>query len=191
MNNNDKCRIYAFSGTLLEFLDCHCFNLRLVIMKQAGLLLGLICSNFLIECFGDDGKCAAFIGGGCLTWSQWEDKCYKVTEQLPWDKAKQECIKMGGVLVVPQLDGETDFLLKLYNQGFWIGCNQHNNPGIWICKEGNTELQNRNWNGGNPINSSGNCSVIQKRGAGKWDAQACTTPFVGMCKRAERPLLHF
>ena len=101
-------------------------------MKQAGLLLGLICSNFLIECFGDDGKCAAFIGGGCLTWSQWEDKCYKVTEQLPWDEAKQECIKMGGVLVVPQLDGETDFLLKLYNQGFWIGCNQHNNPGLMI-----------------------------------------------------------
>ena len=101
-------------------------------MKQAGLLLGLICSNFLIECSGDDGKCAAFIGGGCLTWDQWGDKCYKVTEKLPWDEAKLECIKMGGVLVVPQLDGETDFLLKLYNQGFWIGCNQHNNPGLMI-----------------------------------------------------------
>ena len=76
-------------------------------------------------------KCAASIQGvgtiGCpSTWIQWEGNCYKPTGQaLTWDLAREECVQMGGMMVVPQSDSETQFLLQFMPEaagvfGSWI-----------------------------------------------------------------------
>ena len=38
------------------------------------------------------------------------DSCYKAIEEQTWYKAKQECIEMGGVLVVPKSPRDEDAL---------------------------------------------------------------------------------
>ena len=73
--------------------------------------------------------CVASIGGACPpAWNQWEDKCYNATTSLTWFDAREECIKMGGVLVVPQSEEETSFLVKIQPQ-FWINCDDLHTEG--------------------------------------------------------------
>ena len=63
------------------------------------------CSN------ANDEVCMASIGGVCTpTWIQWRDKFYKVTEPLPWSEARDECVKMGGVMATPNCEKEAQFL---------------------------------------------------------------------------------
>ena len=69
--------------------------------------------------------------GRCLsTWHQWNGMCYYVTQPLQWSAAKQECIKMGGVMVVPQSEEEAEFLMTL-ELPFWIGCNDLQTEGLY------------------------------------------------------------
>ena len=87
---------------------------------------------------GQDEKCAASIQGVSgipgvcpSTWIQWGGNCYKATGQaLSWDQAKEECVQMGGTMVVPQSESETQFLLqfmpeesRVYGAWIWINCN--------------------------------------------------------------------
>ena len=58
-------------------------------------------------------SCVAFVGGVSFcppAWSNWEDKCYRFTNELTWRGAKQECIEMGSVLVVPKSQRDEDAL---------------------------------------------------------------------------------
>ena len=62
---------------------------------------------------GIRGGCMASVGGVSFcppAWSNWEDKCYRFTNELTWYEAKQECIEMGGVLVVPKSPRDEDAL---------------------------------------------------------------------------------
>ena len=79
-----------------------------------------------------DERCVASIGRACPpAWNQWEDKCYKVTvRSLTWFEAREECIKMGGVLVVPQSQEETEFLRGMEGK-FWINCNDLQTEGLF------------------------------------------------------------
>ena len=89
-------------------------------------IFGLMSLCLTIRCTGGNERCVASIGGrgACPpAWSRWGDSCYKAIEELTWYKAKQECIKMGSVLVVPKSQEETDFLLSLQSARFWINCN--------------------------------------------------------------------
>ena len=68
---------------------------------------------------GQDETCAASIPGVSAkpgfcpsTWIQWEGNCYKATGQaLTYTQAREECVQMGGMMVVPQSDSETQFLI--------------------------------------------------------------------------------
>ena len=73
--------------------------------------------------------CVSAIPGFCpSTWIQWEGNCYKATGQaLTYTQAREECVQMGGMMVVPQSDSETQFLLQLVPEAseqdrFWIDC---------------------------------------------------------------------
>ena len=65
------------------------------------------------------------------TWIQWEGNCYKATGQaLTYTQAREECVQMGGMMVVPQSDSETQFLLQFMpgaagveGSWIWIDCN--------------------------------------------------------------------
>ena len=65
-------------------------------------------------------------------WFLWGGNCYKaIVKLLTWHQAKDECLKMGSVLVVPQSDEEAQFLLKLLPRRIWIDCNDIENEG-WL-----------------------------------------------------------
>ena len=76
-------------------------------------------------CSQANQQCTASIGGTCPpTWSQWGDRCYKVTEQLSWFEARAECVKMGGVMAAPHSMAENEHLLHSVVSGnVWINCN--------------------------------------------------------------------
>ena len=96
--------------------------------------LVLIMCLMLGHTSGQQETCAASvqgvsgIAGVCpSTWIQWGGHCYKATGQtLKWQQARQECVQMGGRMVVPQPENETQFLLQLlqgYGKWILINCN--------------------------------------------------------------------
>ena len=72
------------------------------------------------------------IPGVCpSTWIQWGGNCYNATGQaLNWAQAKEECVQMGGTMVVPKSESETQFLLQFMpaeageqHARIWVNCN--------------------------------------------------------------------
>ena len=95
---------------------------RLETMLPGCFLFGFL--GLAIGSAGFEKSCVVSMGAACPPeWSRWEDKCYRATGRLTWHQAKQECIQMGSVLVVPQSREETDFLLSFVDMTFWIDCN--------------------------------------------------------------------
>ncbi|XP_038055980.1 hepatic lectin-like [Patiria miniata] len=126
-------------------------------------------------CTGGNERCGASIRGACPpAWSQWGGKCYKqLSENLPWAEAKQECIKMGSILVMPQSQEETDFLLKNVYHWFWINCNDLQVEGTWVCQDGTTEVEYRNWGNWQPSNGiREDCGAM--RDSGDWNDVPCS-----------------
>ena len=100
--------------------------------------LVLIMCLMLGHTSGQEEKCLASvqgvsgIQGVCpSTWIQWAGHCYKATgQELNWTQARQECVQMGGTMVVPQSESQTQFLLQFIPQNtewfrkrLWINCN--------------------------------------------------------------------
>ncbi|XP_038054873.1 C-type lectin domain family 6 member A-like [Patiria miniata] len=159
-------------------------------MLPKRLIVGLISYCLMIRCTGGNERCGASIRGACPpAWSQWGDKCYKkLSENLPWAEAKQECIKMGSVLVMPQSQEETDFLQKNVYYWFWINCNDLQVEGAWLCQDSTTDVEYRNWGKGEPSSTSEDCAVVTNRG--DWNDVSCDDLSPVICKRPA-PQLHF
>ena len=96
-------------------------------------ILSLISLHLMTGCSGINEICKAYTRSkwGCPPpWFLWEEQCCKaIMKPLTWHKAKDECIKMGSVLVIPQLDEETKFLMKLLPFNSWVNCNDINIEG--------------------------------------------------------------
>ncbi|XP_038062101.1 hepatic lectin-like [Patiria miniata] len=140
--------------------------------------------------------CKPSIGGrrgACpSTWIQWGGKCYKAAmKPLTWSEAKDECTKMGSVLVVPQSQEEADFLLLLepIPSEFWINCSDLE-EGTWKCQDGTDEVEFRNWADKQPdyANSNEHCAEVWPEG--KWNDLPCHYPRLGICVRPA-PQLYF
>ena len=107
----------------------YCLHFIMVKMLLIYLMNG--CSN------ANDEVCMASIGGVCHpTWIQWRDKCYKVTEPLPWSEARDECVKMGGVMATPNCEKEAQFLKAITpttssRRHLWINCNDLEEEGLF------------------------------------------------------------
>ncbi|XP_022089688.1 mannose-binding protein C-like [Acanthaster planci] len=141
---------------------------------------------------GNTERCVASIGGFCPpTWSPWGDKCYKVTKSqtLAWQEAKEACLALGGAMVVPCSDEETMFLETLQSQT-WIGCNDLQTEGTWVCREGATYVAYRNWDKREPNNVKGleHCAVIKK--CGRWTDVPCDEQYPAVCTRPTQHKLH-
>ena len=69
------------------------------------------------------------------TWSQWQDKCYKMPDaDATWEEGRQICVELGGVMVVPQSNEELQHLVNICScqwPGFWIGCNDIQTEGLY------------------------------------------------------------
>ncbi|XP_038054875.1 lactose-binding lectin l-2-like isoform X1 [Patiria miniata] len=162
-------------------------------MLPKRLIVGLISLCLMIRCTGGTERCGASIRGACPpAWSQWGNKCYqKHSENLPWAEANQECIKMGSVLVMPQSQEETEFLLKNLAPFFRINCNDLQVEGTWVCQDGTTDVEYRNWRvePAEPNNGAGgeDCAVADETG---WNDVSCEFHAPTICKRPA-PQLHF
>ncbi|XP_038055988.1 lactose-binding lectin l-2-like, partial [Patiria miniata] len=160
-------------------------------MLPKRLVVGLISLCLMIRCTSGNERCGASIRGACpLAWSQWGDKCYKqLSENLPWAEANQECIKMGSVLVMPQSQEETEYLVKNMIYYFWINCSDLQVEGTWVCQDGTTGVEYRNWRDGEPNNGGGreDCAAAGESG---WNDVPCDDLSPVICQRPA-PQLHF
>ncbi|XP_038075101.1 lactose-binding lectin l-2-like isoform X2 [Patiria miniata] len=151
-----------------------------IMLVSKRFIFGLISLHLMMGCTGGNEMCKASIGHGWAcppTWYQWGRKCYKaITERLTWSEAKQECIKMGSVLVVPQSQEETEFLLQLVPSepsGFWINCNDLEEEGAWKCQDGTDEVEYRNWFPGQPDNRGEEDCALVIMPAAIWNDASC------------------
>ncbi|XP_038048132.1 lactose-binding lectin l-2-like [Patiria miniata] len=171
------------------------------IMVRKRFIFGLISLHLMMGCTAGDEMCEASIrGAGPSSWIKWGGKYYKaIIEPLTWSEAKKECIKMGGALVLPQSDEETDFLKTLVLQPgqqrtdlFWINCNDLEEEDTWKCQDGTDEVEYRNWDThlGSQPDGRGyeNCAEVWS--GGKWNDVDCDNLVPAICIRPA-PQLHF
>ncbi|XP_022107988.1 perlucin-like protein [Acanthaster planci] len=129
---------------------------------------GFVSLCLLITCMDGYDKCVASIRRSCPdTWSQWDGKCYKkLPVNLPWAEAREECIKMGSALVMPQSQEETEFIVNNKVVFFWINCNDLRVEGSWDCEDDRKLVQYTNRKAGESSNSSDqDCAWQQTSGA--------------------------
>ncbi|XP_071807502.1 CD209 antigen-like protein C [Asterias amurensis] len=125
-----------------------------------------------------------------LDWITWRSQCYKIiSDLLTWREAKEQCIKMDALLVVPLSKDETKFLLTLFRKPkFWINCNDIETEGQWVCQEDGAMVQYREWRQNEPDNFGvENCAVAYYEG---WNDLSCTNKCPAICKQ-KSPMLHF
>ncbi|XP_038055974.1 low affinity immunoglobulin epsilon Fc receptor-like [Patiria miniata] len=95
---------------------------------------------------------------------------------------------MRSVLVMPQSQEETEFLQKNLIHKFWINCNDLQVEGTWVCQDGTTDVEYRNWRDGEPSNFGGGEDCVVAKEAG-WNDAPCETHVPTICKRPA-PQLH-
>ncbi|XP_022108001.1 C-type lectin domain family 4 member E-like [Acanthaster planci] len=160
-------------------------------MLPKGFIFGLMNLCLMIRCTGGNERCVASIRGACPPdWSQWGDKCYrKLPVNLPWAEAKEECIKMGSVLVMPQSQEETEFLLENLHRYFWINCNDIQAEDSWECQDGTFDVTFRSWRAGEPSNDGKgeDCAVVIDKGG--WNDVSCGNLVPAICQRCVPRLL--
>ena len=74
-------------------------------------------------CDKANGRCRSAKGTCPNDWHQWGDNCYKVIEKRPWSEARDECVRIGGVMAAPNTLDEDAHILKLTSVKTWINCN--------------------------------------------------------------------
>ncbi|XP_071808002.1 C-type lectin domain family 4 member M-like [Asterias amurensis] len=122
------------------------------------------------------------------TWSQWQDKCYNVHDtNATWEEGKQICVELGRVMVVPQSEEELQHLVNMSScQWFWIGCNDLEVEGTWVCHdgEGTFDEQDKRWEDGQPRSVGGNENCAAGRLSGWFDIPCdYEDPVMLMCQR--------
>ncbi|XP_038070824.1 hepatic lectin-like [Patiria miniata] len=102
---------------------------------------------------------------------------------------------MGSVLVVPQSQEETEFLVQLQQSNFWINCNDLQEEGTWKCE--NDEAEFRNWWtspqwGPQPDNRRGieHCAEMWVDQEAEWNDVRCDAQLPAICNQPA-PQLHF
>ena len=65
-------------------------------------------------------------------WSQWRNKCYKMHgADVTWEEGEQICVKLGGVMIVPQSKEELQHLINMSSvRHLLIGCNDIQTEGL-------------------------------------------------------------
>ncbi|XP_071807130.1 C-type lectin domain family 4 member M-like [Asterias amurensis] len=122
-------------------------------------------------------------------WSQWRDKCYKMHgAAVTWEEGKQICVKLGGVMIVPQSKEELQHLINMSSvRQLLIGCNDIQTEGTWVCLDGGTiDVQDKRWINGQPNNVRGNQNCA--KGSSGWHDGECGTKGKLICQRPVRAL---
>ncbi|XP_071798326.1 CD209 antigen-like [Asterias amurensis] len=142
----------------------------------------------------------AAVNGRCWkpcppTWSQWQDKCYKMHDaDVTWEQGRQICVKLGGLMVVPQSNKELQHLHNMCRcqewPWFWIGCNDIQTEGTWVCLDGDgtIDVQDKRWNDAQPNNYDDNEDCAVGSITLGWNDGICGTARKLICQRPVRAL---
>ncbi|XP_038052089.1 C-type lectin domain family 6 member A-like [Patiria miniata] len=137
-------------------------------------------------------RCRSLAPGCPAPWRQWGNSCYSLTESLvKWDKARDACGNMGGVLAVPRSLQENDFIQTFIaaSLNVWIDCNDITTEGRWECQENGVEVNFRKWDQDQPetgmTGDGEDCAVIRSASSGHqgWHDYPCDDNFKAVCKK--------
>ncbi|XP_027880149.1 CD209 antigen-like protein E [Xiphophorus couchianus] len=120
-------------------------------------------------------------------WRMFSFSCYLlITESGPWKKAREDCRKRGGYLVVINDDDEQKFVFALSDKSAWIGLSEET-EGSWKWVDGtalSSELK-KFWGEGQPDNVNGSEDCAQILEVNKtWNDNKCDGSFPWICEKA-------
>ena len=163
------------------------------------IILAAILSYLLIHVVAVESQvCSRFVDPCPASWHHWRNSCYRVTDSsFYWSRARDECIKLGGILAVPRSLEENEFFVTLIPDSAnpWIDCNDLDSNGIWECRQGNIQVTYRNWDVSDrnyiqPNGGSQKC-VFLWGSLRQWHDYYCDSYQQAVCKKGiDRPLLH-
>ncbi|CAB4036942.1 Hypothetical predicted protein [Paramuricea clavata] len=116
--------------------------------------------------------------------------CYTfMKNKVTWDKARADCLKRGGDLVIPTSNTECDLLSQRANtlgmNAPWIGASRRRQDAKFYNTCGKA-LSFKRWNSGEPNNHSNNenCAHMYSHGSGKgkWNDVNCIRPYGYICQ---------
>lgn len=97
---------------------------------------------------------------------QFNGKWYRVyLERLPWNRAKERCVAVGGQFAIVPDESTWAFIKSLSPADLWLGGTDEATEGIWKWVDG-TPLTFTAWLGAGPDNSGGNENYIVTRTKG-------------------------
>jgi len=128
--------------------------------------------------------------------SGWEfssNRCVKAfTTTVTWEEAKQACIALDAVLVVPRDATDNDFLTSItstYND-VWIGVHDLASENTWQTTTGDS-VSYFQWNSNEPSNSGGNehCAMLWPLSSGgNWNDGPCSSTYIYICEKESLPV---
>ncbi|XP_071807972.1 C-type lectin domain family 4 member M-like [Asterias amurensis] len=104
---------------------------------------------------------------------------------VTWEEGKQICVELGGMIVVPQSKEDLQHILNMFSSSnFWIGCNDLDAEGTWVCfGEGTIDVQDKRWQDGQP-DGGDDCA---EGWAGGWHDGGCGATRTLICQRPVAP----
>ncbi|XP_022090740.1 perlucin-like protein [Acanthaster planci] len=128
------------------------------------------------------------------SWQSWRHSCYRFTDEpANWDQSKLACQTMGGKMAAPYSQEENEVIVRMAQRQninhLWIGCNDREKEGTWVCEGQGRGEPYFNWQPGEP-NGHGteNCIEFYQPyyGGGSLNDNNCNILFRAICVRLRR-----
>ncbi len=187
-----------FRGSVLTYVAVvRCKRAGNIMFSKTLQIISLTC--FLMQIIPAKSQvCLTFVDSCPTSWHLWGNSCYRVTETgVPWARARDECDKLGGALVVPRTLQENNFIGALIPAGLnaWIDCDDLDENDSWVCRDDGEEVLFRNWdllfNPPQPNGGTQRCVLISREWSSVylWHDHFCQSQQRSACKKPARPRL--
>ena len=97
--------------------------------SMRSMMVKILLIYLMSGCDKANGRCRSAKGTCPSDWNQWGDNCYKVIEPRSWSEARDECVRIGGIMVTPNSLEENTYIKSLDSRNIWINCNDHETEG--------------------------------------------------------------
>ncbi|XP_073932239.1 C-type lectin domain family 6 member A-like isoform X1 [Castor canadensis] len=126
-----------------------------------------------LTCFSEGTRVTEKIWGCCpSTWKSFGSSCYFISiEQNFWTRSEQNCVEMGGHLVVINTEAEQNFIVQQLNESFsyFVGLSDPQGDGSWQWIDHTPFKKNvRFWHPNEPNFSEERCASIVFWNPGRW-----------------------
>ena len=91
--------------------------------SMRSMMVKILLIYLMSGCDKANGRCRSAKGTCPSDWNQWGDNCYKVIEPRSWSQVRDECVRIGGIMVTPNSLEENTYIKSLDSRDIWINCN--------------------------------------------------------------------